>query len=129
MTPNVTVSETGTATLGMSAARPLRRKRNTTSTTSATENASVRPASRSEARMVVVRSIITRRSIALGIDARSVGRSSVTRSTVSMMLALGCRLMITSTDGLPLDEPALRRSCTESTTSATSVITTGAPLR
>ena len=79
--------------------------------------------------MVVVRSIVTDRSMAPGIDARSVGSSSVTRSTVSMMLASGWRLMITSTDGLPLADPALRRSCTESTTSATSVNPTAAPLR
>jgi hypothetical protein len=81
MTPNVTTSDTGTATLGISAARPLRRNRNTTSTTRPTENASVRPASRNDARIVVVRSIITCRSIARGIDARSDGTSSITRST------------------------------------------------
>ena len=50
-------------------------------------------------------------------------------STVSMMLAFGWRLMMISTEGLPFDEPALRRSCTESTTSPRSVSLTAAPLR
>ena len=108
--PKVAINDTGTATLGIRVARPLRKKRNTTSTTSDTEISSVRSTSRNEARMVVVRSIMTERSIALGIDARSDGRSAVTASTVSMMLAFGCRLMITSTDGRPLADPALRRS-------------------
>ena len=43
--------------------------------------------------------------IVLGIEARSEGSSSVTRSTVSMMFALGWRLMMTSTAGLPLAMP------------------------
>ena len=37
--------------------------------------------------------------------------------------------MMTSTAGLPLEMPALRKSCTESITSATSDSRTGAPLR
>ena len=89
MTPNVPMSDTGTATIGISVARPLRRKTNTTRITSTTAIASARPVSRSEARMVTVRSIATSRLIALGIDARRTGRSSCTRSTVSMMFALG----------------------------------------
>ena len=129
MTPKVPISDTGTATLGISVARPLRRNRNTTSTTSATEIISARPVSRSDARIVVVRSIASVTVIALGIDARSGGSIAVTRSTVSMMLALGWRLMMTSTEGRPLAMPALRKSCTESTTSATSVSRTAAPLR
>jgi hypothetical protein len=85
--------------------------------------------SRSDARIVVVRSMATETSMVLGIDARSDGSSACTRSTVSMMFAFGWRLMITSTDGLPLAMPALRTSCTESTTSATSGSRTAAPLR
>src|SRR5438552_1608762 len=69
MTPNVPISDTGTATLGISAARTLRRNRNTTRITSATAMTSVRSTSRSEARMPGVRSIITFMSIAAGIDA------------------------------------------------------------
>ena len=127
MAPNVPISETGTATLGISVARPSRRNAKTTRMTSATEIVSARPTSRSEARIVTVRSIAGVRVMALGIDARSAGSNAVMRSTVSMMFALGWRLMITSTDGLPLAMPALRRSCTESTTVATSESCTGLP--
>ena len=90
---------------------------------------SVRSTSRSDARIVVVRSIITSRLIAPGIDARNVGSAALTASTVSMMFAFGCRLMMISTDGLPFAEPALRTSCTESTTSPSSVSFTAVPLR
>ena len=79
--------------------------------------------------MVGVRSNTTARSIALGIEAASCGSSALTRSTVSMMFALGWRLRMSNTEGLPLAEPSLRRSCTESTTSATSARRTAAPLR
>ena len=66
MTPKVPTSETGTATIGISVARPLRRKTNTTRITSTTAITSARPVSRSEARIVTVRSIATFTSIALG---------------------------------------------------------------
>ncbi len=127
--PMVPISDTGTATLGISVARTSRRNTKTTRITSTTAIVSARPTSRSDARIVAVRSIAGTRSIALGIDARSEGSIALTRSTVSMMFALGWRLMITSTDGRPFAIPALRRSCTESTTSATSVSCTGLPLR
>ena len=52
---------------------------------------SVRSTSCSEARIVVVRSIATFMSMSVGIEALSAGISALTRSTVSMMLALGCR--------------------------------------
>ena len=60
------ISDTGTATLGMNVARTLRRKRNTTRITSTIEIISVNCTSCSEARMVVVRSMATVRSIAGG---------------------------------------------------------------
>ena len=120
MTPNVPISDTGTATLGISAARTLRRNRNTTRMTSATAMTSVRSTSRSDARMPGVRSIITFMSIAAEIDARSCGSTARTRSSVSMMFAPGCLFRINNIDGLPLALPSLRKSCTESTTSATS---------
>ena len=56
MTPNVPSSETGTATLGISVERTLRRNTNTTRITSAIEISIVSSTSRTEARMVVVRS-------------------------------------------------------------------------
>ena len=129
MTANVPINETGTATAGISVARQLRRNRNTTRITRPIEITSERSTSSRLARMVGVRSSATSKSIALGIEARSTGRIARTRSTVSMMLALGWRLRISSTEGLPLADPALRRSCTESTTSATSDNRTAPPLR
>jgi hypothetical protein len=45
----------------------------------------------SEARIVVVRSIAMATSMPAGIDASSCGSAAFTRSTVSMMLALGWR--------------------------------------
>ena len=129
MAPNVPTSDTGTATIGTSVARPLRRKTNTTRITSTTAMTSARPVSRSDARIVTVRSIATPRSMSAGIDALNTGISAWTRSTVSMMFAFGCRKMMTATDGLALAIPALRTSCTESTTSATADSATGASLR
>jgi len=83
-------------------ARQLRKNRKTTITTSATEIASVRSTSFSEPRMVGVRSITTVRSMAGEMLADRRGNSSLTRSTVSMMLAPGWRLIISSTAGRPL---------------------------
>ena len=53
-------------------------------------------------------------SMSAGIAACSCGSAAFTLSTVSMMLAPGWRNRITSTAGLPLDRPALRRFSTES---------------
>ncbi len=55
--------------------------------------------------MVVVRSIIISRLTVAGTEARNSGSSAWTRSTTSMMLALGWRLMISITAGLPLATP------------------------
>ena len=57
MTPKVPMSDTGTATSGTMAARALRRNMKTESTTSATEITSARSTSRSDARIVGVRSM------------------------------------------------------------------------
>lgn len=56
ITVNVPMSDTGIATVGMSAVRSRPRKAATTATTSATDRASVRCASRSVARMPCERS-------------------------------------------------------------------------
>jgi hypothetical protein len=127
MPPNVPSSESGTATLGMTVARTLRRKTNTTSTTSTTDNISVSCTSRKDARMVVVRSSTTLSAMVGGIEARSAGRSASTRSTVSMMLAPGCRNMTRRTARRPLASPPVRRSSTELSMSAMSPRRTGAP--
>ena len=60
MTTKVPISDTGTATLGIRVARALRKNRNTTRITSATEIIRVNSASCSEARMFGLRSSITR---------------------------------------------------------------------
>ncbi|TWG86306.1 hypothetical protein L602_002100000950 [Cupriavidus gilardii J11] len=125
ITVKVPISDTGTATLGISVARTLRRNRNTTMMTSATDSISVCSTSRSDARMVGVRSSTTSIEIEAGIIWRSDGSIALTRSTVSMMLAPGDRFSTSSTDGLPFAEPALRMSCTESVTVATSDSRTG----
>ena len=121
--------ESGTATLGITVADPLRRKTNTTSTTSTMDRSSVSWMSRNEARMVVVRSRTTARFTAGGIDALSSGISANTRSTVSITLAPGWRYTIIRTARLPLARPAVRTSSTEVSTVATSPSRTGAPLR
>src|SRR5262252_1950282 len=69
MTPNVPISETGTATLGMTVDRTFLRNRNTTRMTRAMEIMSVISTSRTDARMVRVASIATERWIGGGIEA------------------------------------------------------------
>jgi hypothetical protein len=127
MTPKVPIRDTGTATLGMKVARPLRRKTKTTRMTSRIEMVSVIWTSRTEARMVRVASMITCSLMTGGIDASSCGMTARTRSTVSMMLAPGWRKMMMMTAGLPFTRPPVRTSSSESRTSATSPSCTGAP--
>ena len=55
--PNVAMMDTGTDMLGINVDQPLRRKTNTTRTTSPMETITLRCASRSESRVVVVRSL------------------------------------------------------------------------
>ena len=129
MTPKVPIRERGTTTPGIAVAHTFRRNTNTTSTTSAMATRSVSSTSAMDARMVVLRSIITDRSMAPGIEARSWGSSAFTRSTVAMMFAPGCRNMMMRTPGLPFAMPVVRRSSTESCTSATSERCTAAPWR
>ena len=59
ITPNVAISDSGSATPAMMVARMVRRKTSTTSTTSATLSTSVNCTSWIEARMVSVRSLTT----------------------------------------------------------------------
>ena len=128
MAPNVPMSETGTAMLGIKVDRTLRRKTKTTRMTSAIETISVIWTSRTEARIVRVASIATDSLIIGGMEAWSCGSRARTRSTVWMMFAPGCRNTMISTAGLPFANPTLRVSSTESCTSATSPSRTAAPL-
>ena len=68
MTPNVPINDSGTAIEGMMVARALRKKTNTTPVTKRTLRINVRSTSWTEARMVVVRSTATCRSMAGEID-------------------------------------------------------------
>ncbi len=128
ITPNVPISETGTATLGIRVARTFRRKRKTTRITNAMEMARVRSTSLTEARMVVVRSSTMVKSIAAGTEAFKDGMASRMRSTVSIILAPGWRKIIKSTQGLPFMNPVARMFSTSSRTSAMSESFTAAPL-
>ena len=113
ITPNDPMIEVGTATLGIAAARTLRRNANTTKMTSRTAITSVFSVSCSDCRMVFDRSTATVRSMSPGSEAIRRGSSARTPSTAWMMLAPGWRDRTTATPGLPLTRPALRRSSTE----------------
>ena len=97
-------------------------------TTRAMESIRVNCTSSTEERMVVVRSTTMPTWMAGGMDASNSGSRERMRSTVSIMLAAGWRKRMMSTAGLPLERPALRRSCTESATVATSESWTALPL-
>ncbi len=91
MPPNVPISDTGTTTEATKPARTERRKAKVTRTTRMMLAISACSTSRSEARMVVVRSATVCTSTSLGSAACSSGSSALIWSTVSMTLALGCR--------------------------------------
>ncbi len=74
MTANVPISERGTAMPGMMVAEALRRKRKMTNTTSTVVSISSNSTSFTDARMVVVRSVMTWTWIPSGRDASICGR-------------------------------------------------------
>ena len=129
MTPKVPISESGTATPGMAVAAALRRKRKMTSTTSATASISSNCTSRTEARMVVVRSVSTETWTADGSAPTSCGRSPFTRSTTSMTFAPGWRWMLRITAGTSFLQAACFTFSASSSTWATSERWTGPPFR
>ncbi len=83
------VSDSGTATEGISVDQTSRKNRKTTSTTSTTLMASDISTSRTLARMVVVRSTATLILTVGGIDACRRGISLITLSTVEITFAPG----------------------------------------
>src|SRR5215469_10113887 len=93
MTPNVAMMEMGTETLGMNVDQTLRRKRKTTKITSAMETMTLRCASCSESRVVMVRSLATLKRTVGGSWALNCGIKAMTRLTVSTTFAPGCRLI------------------------------------
>ncbi len=129
ITPSVPSSETTTATAGTTVARHDRRKIETTMTTRMVAIASVISTSRSEARIVVVRSLAISIEMSAGRPARKPGSCALTASTAAMMFAPGWRLMTATIAGRPLNRPTVRASSGPSVTSAMSDRRTAAPLR
>src|SRR5207244_9974190 len=84
ITAKVSSSESGTEMLGMIVAQTFRRNTNTTRITRPMEIRIVYSMSLMDARIVVVRSMITERLIDGGMDARNKGSRSFIRSTVSI---------------------------------------------
>jgi len=87
--PKEPMIEVGTATLGIAAARTLRKKANTTRITRTTAMTSVFSVSASDWRMVLDRSTAIVKSTSPGNEAARRGNSARTLSTASMMLAPG----------------------------------------
>src|ERR1043166_143665 len=100
MTPKVPTIESGTAILGITVAETVRKNKKMTITTNATVSISSNWTSLTEARIVLVRSVKTCNSTEEGSDALSCGRRFFTRSTTAMILAPGCRWMLTITAGV-----------------------------
>ena len=129
ITPNVPTSESGTATLGMNVAGTLRRNTKMTITTSATASNSSNCTSRTDARMVTVRSVSSATSTAAGNEALSCGSNCFTRSTTSMTLVPGWRWMLRMIAGVAPAQAARRVFSAPSTASAMSCTRIGAPFR
>src|ERR1700687_4570851 len=97
--------ERGTAMLGIMVAQALRRNRKITMTTSATVNNIVNSISWTDARIVVVRLKFVSSATVGGMEARNSGSKAMMRSTVSIMLAPGCRPTPIDTAVLPFAYP------------------------
>src|ERR1700758_4826992 len=97
MIPKVPMRDSGTATLGMMVAQVLLRNANTTRITRVMEIIRVISTSRTDERIVVVRSTATSKWSEGEMDARNTGSRAMMRSTVSIMLAAGCRKTAKST--------------------------------
>ena len=105
MMPSAPNSETGIASVGISAARQSPRKASTTNTTSITASTKVMPASRRVARITGERSITTFIWMLGGSNACNVCICAWMDSTVWMMLASGWRLTTSNTAGRSLWKP------------------------
>jgi hypothetical protein len=116
MSPNVPISEIGTATLAMTVARRLPRNAKITSTTRATASSSSFSTSATEARMPVVRSASTSTCTDAGNPACSCGNCCLIASTVAITFAPGCRCTLTMIAGISVPASPSRQSL--ATTSA-----------
>ncbi len=110
-------------------AQSFLRKTNTIATISAILIRSESSTSRTLARIVSVRSLITARSTARGSHVCRVGMRARTRFTVSMTFALASVNTKTSTAGLSLYQPEVRTFSTLSTTEAIESRRMGVPPR
>ncbi len=113
----------------MRVAVQFRRKRKITSTTSTMVSPRVNSTSLTEARIVVVRSVRMWMSTEAGRVSLRRGRMFLMLLTTEMMFAPGCRWMLTITAGSLFIQAACRTSSIPSSTRATSLSLTGAPLR
>ncbi len=104
----VPMSESGTATPAMKVAERVRRKTKITPTTRPTVSISSNCTSATEARMVVVRSVNICSLIVEGSDWLNFGSSFLMLSTTEMMLAPGCRWMLTMMAGISFIQAAWR---------------------
>ena len=129
MTASVPTSDSGTDKLGISVARASPRKAKITATTRMTAKVSSICTSRTEARIVTVRSVSTATSSEFGRVSRSCGINALMRSTTSMTLAPGWRWTLTITAWTLSAHAAMRLFSCPSSTVATSRMRTGAPLR
>ncbi len=127
ITPKVPTRDSGTAMEGISVALTRRRNRKVTITTRAMASISSCCTSRTEARMVWVRSVSTITSRPAGRLAVIFGSSSWMRSTTSMTLAPGWRWMFSSTAWFWLAQAARRSFSAPSTMVATSFRRSAAP--
>ncbi len=129
ITAKVAMSDSGSATPAMIVARTERRKMNTTITTRATLSTSVNWTSRTDARIVPVRSCTTVSEMPFGIARCRRGSSWPMRRTVSMTFAPGWRCTSMMTAGMPLNQPPTFSFSSPSMTFATSLSMTGEPPR
>ena len=102
ITANVPTSDKGTTTAGIKVADALRRKTKITMTTKAIDSNNSNCTSRTEARMVVVRSVMTCTSKLAGKAARNAGNKVCTRCTVSITFAPGWRWIFKTMAGCAL---------------------------
>ena len=127
MAAKVATSEMGTTTAGISVMRTERRNTSVTSTTNPTASPSSTCTSRTELRMLSVRSVRMRTSTLAGSVAVSRGSSARTRSATSITLASGWRCTLIRMARSASAQAARKRSSGPCTTVATSRTRSGTP--
>jgi hypothetical protein len=103
ITPKVPMTASGNATLGITVGPQFAQEHKDDHNDQATVNSRVNCTSRTEARMVAVRSLKIATFTEGGMEARSLGSKAFTRSAVSIML--GARLALDVEDDRRADSP------------------------